>query len=85
MIILLKAREAAPKRGYYYRSWLSVMNSVAMSFDLELHDHLDLHRNGMPCGSLPHECATKTRVWQMLFTLEIMVGGPQGILIQKIL
>ncbi|KAF2096590.1 hypothetical protein NA57DRAFT_42152 [Rhizodiscina lignyota] len=78
MIILLKAREAVPKRGYYYRSWMTVVSSVLMSQELELHEHLELHRNGIPCGATPSECAEKTRIWHMLFILEIMVGGPQG-------
>lgn len=78
MIVLLKAREAVPKRGYYYRSWMTVTSSVLMSQELELHEHFDLHRNGIPCGSPPTECAERTRTWQMLYALEIMIGGPQG-------
>lgn len=50
-----------------------------MAQELDLHEHLDLHRNGIPCGAPPQECAERTRIWQMLFMLEIIVGGPQGL------
>lgn len=79
MIILLKAREAVPKKGYYYRSWTTLTSAVLMAMDLELHEHLGLHQTGMSCGLQPAECAVKTRVWNTLFMLEIMIGGPQGI------
>ncbi|KAF2277497.1 uncharacterized protein EI97DRAFT_375360 [Westerdykella ornata] len=78
MILLLKAREASPKRGYFWRSWMTVVSLVAMGKDLDLHEHHETHQMGRPCGSSVHDCITKTRVWHMLFVLEIMVGGPQG-------
>lgn len=86
MLILLKAREAVPKRGYFYRSWMTVVNSVLMCQELETNEHLDLHADGGTCGLPAHECNEKQRVWEnekqrvwhTLFVLEIMVGGPQG-------
>lgn len=78
MLLLLKARESAPKRGYFYRSWMTVVNAVAMAKDLGLNEHLELHQLGQPCGSKVYECEVKTRTWQMLYILEIMIGGPQG-------
>jgi hypothetical protein len=78
MVLLLKAREASPKRGYFWRSWMAVVGLVAMGKDLELDDHYENHQMGKSCGSTQHECITKTRVWQTLFMLEVMVGGPQG-------
>ena len=78
MILILKAREAVPKRGYFYRSWMTVVNCVAMAKDLDLDSHFELHQMGKSCGSAGHDCVTKTRVWHMLFMLEVMVGGPQG-------
>lgn len=78
LILALKAREAVPKRGYFYRSWMTVVNCVAMSKDLDLDSHFELHQMGKPCGSSAHDCITKTRVWHILFQLEVMVGGPQG-------
>ncbi|KAF2146863.1 uncharacterized protein K452DRAFT_218581 [Aplosporella prunicola CBS 121167] len=78
MILILKAREAVPKRGYFYRSWMTVVNCVAMAKDLDLDSHFELHQMGKSCGSSGHDCVTKTRVWHMLFMLEVMVGGPQG-------
>ncbi|KAL0257401.1 hypothetical protein SLS55_008213 [Diplodia seriata] len=78
LILALKAREAVPKRGYFYRSWMTVVNCVAMAKDLDLDTHFELHQMGKPCGSSAHDCITKTRVWHMLFQLEVMVGGPQG-------
>ncbi|KAF2203750.1 hypothetical protein GQ43DRAFT_366107 [Delitschia confertaspora ATCC 74209] len=78
MILLLKARESVPKRGYFWRSWMTVVNLVAMAKDLELNDHYEMHQMGRPCGSSFADCISKTRVWHTLFVLEIMIGGPQG-------
>jgi hypothetical protein len=77
-LILLKAREGAPKRGYFYRSWMTVVNVVAMAKDLNIHEHKADHDAGQPCGSSAYECVAKTRIWQMLYVLEAMIGGPQG-------
>lgn len=78
MVLLLKAREASPKRGYFWRSWMATVGLVAMAKDLELHEHYDTHKIGKPCGSTPYDCAAKTRVWQMCLIFEVMIGGPQG-------
>lgn len=80
LLLLLKAREAAPKRGYYYRSWMTIKTIVTMAKDLELHQHYADHQAGRECESDPTECLIKTRIWQTIFICEIMVGGPQGIL-----
>lgn len=77
LLILLKAREANPKRGYYYRSWMTLKTVVAMAKDLELDEHLASHRAGRICPDHT-ECLVKTRIWQMCYVGEIMVGGPQG-------
>jgi hypothetical protein len=79
MVLLMKAREASPKRGYFWRSWMATVSLIAMAKDLELHDHYDLHQIGKPCGSTAHDCVAKTRVWQMCMIFEAMIGGPQGI------
>ncbi|KAI1326964.1 fungal-specific transcription factor domain-containing protein [Xylariaceae sp. FL0255] len=78
LLIVLKAREAVPKRGYYYRSWMSIVHCVAMARDLGLDDHFENHQAGKPCGSTPAECLTKTRVWQTIFICETMIAAPQG-------
>lgn len=79
MLILLKAREAVPRKGYYYRSWLTIVHLVQMARDLDLHEHLGIHDEGEDCDAESHEeCATKTRVWHVLFAVELIVGGPQG-------
>lgn len=78
MLILLKARESAPKKGYFYRSWMSVVQAVAMAKDLGLDEHFDDHRAGKSCGSSPTDCITKTRIWQTCFVYELMIGSPQG-------
>ena len=78
MMILIKARESAPKRGYYYRSWITIKKIITMAHDLDLHEHYDQHKQGISCGSDPTECLIKTRIWQTLFILEVMVGAPQG-------
>ncbi|KAL8708303.1 MAG: hypothetical protein Q9220_006778 [cf. Caloplaca sp. 1 TL-2023] len=78
LLLLLKAREAAPKRGYYYRSWMTVRTMVNMAKDLDLHEHYAVHQAGQDCQSDPTECLVKTRIWQTIFICEMMVGGPQG-------
>jgi len=77
-LIILKAREAMPKRGYYYRSWLSIVNCFQMAKDLGLDEHYEDHQEGKDCGSSPAECLTKSRVWQTIFVCENMIAGSQG-------
>jgi hypothetical protein len=78
LLIILKAREASPKKGYYYRSWMSIVNCIAMAKDLGLDEHFDDHKAGKPCGSSAADCLTKTRIWQTIFICELMIGSPQG-------
>lgn len=78
LLLLLKAREAAPKRGYYYRSWMTIKTVIALAQDLELHEHYQNHQAGRDCGADPTECLIKTRIWQNIFVCEMMIGGPQG-------
>ncbi|KAK5124164.1 hypothetical protein LTR85_001867 [Meristemomyces frigidus] len=78
MILLTKAREFIPRRGYYYRSWMSVKYMTTMAFDLSLHEHCDQHRLGNTCKLSKADCMVRTRIWQSLFTLEILIGAPQG-------
>ncbi|CZS95257.1 related to Cutinase transcription factor 1 alpha [Rhynchosporium graminicola] len=78
LLIVLKARESAPKRGYYYRSWMTVVQCVQMAKDLGLDEHFDEHKAGRPCGSDLADCIMKTRIWQTAFVCELMVGSPQG-------
>ena len=78
LLLLLKAREGVPKRGYYYRSWMTCKTAVSMAKDLELQEHFDVHQNGEQCGSDSVECLAKTRVWQTLLVCEMMIGGSQG-------
>lgn len=54
------------------------MNLVAMAKDLGLNEHLKLHQLKEPCDSSTYGCAIKTRVWHVLFVLEIMIGGAQS-------
>lgn len=78
MLIVLKARESAPKRGYYFRSWMTVVSCVQMAKDLGLDEHFEEHKAGRPCGSEIADCVTKTRIWQTIFVVELMIGSPQG-------
>jgi len=78
LLIILKAREAVPKRGYYYRSWMSIVHCVAMARDLGLDEHYQNHKVGKPCGATPADCLTKTRVWQTIFICETMIAASQG-------
>ncbi|KAH7313527.1 hypothetical protein B0I35DRAFT_452010 [Stachybotrys elegans] len=78
LLMILKAREAAPKRGYYYRSWMTVVQCVQMAKDLGLDEHFEDHQVGRPCESTPSECQLRTRIWQTIFVCEVMVGTPQG-------
>ncbi|CAG8974329.1 hypothetical protein HYALB_00006176 [Hymenoscyphus albidus] len=77
-LIILKARESAPKRGYYFRSWMTVVQCVQMAKDLGLDEHYEEHKAGRPCGSDHGDCVTKTRIWQTIFICELMIGSPQG-------
>jgi len=78
MVILTKAREAVPKRGYYYRSWMAVKYMTTMAIDLGLPEHYHPKHEASTCELGPLDCMLRTRIWQTLFILEIMVGGPQG-------
>lgn len=78
LMILTKAREFVPRRGYYYRSWMAVKYMTTMAFDLGLHEHYDQHRVSNGCTLSKSDCAVRTRIWQSLFGLEIWVGAPQG-------
>jgi hypothetical protein len=78
ILLILKARESVPKRGYFWRSWMTVVNMIAMAKELDLSEHYETHQLGKPCGSSFPDCLTKTRVWNSLFMLEVMIGGPQG-------
>ena len=77
LLILLKAREANPKRGYYYRSWMTLKTACTMAKDLELDEHYAAHQARRTCAD-PTECQVKTRIWQAVFCGEIFIGGPQG-------
>lgn len=78
LLLLLKARETAPKRGYFYRSWMTIVHCVQMGIDLGLDEHLEDHEQGRGCDSSPAECQLRTRIWQTCFVCEVMVGAPQG-------
>lgn len=78
LLLLLKAREASPKRGYYYRSWMTVVQCVQMGIDLGLDEHHDDHESGRGCEYNLLECRLRTRIWQTVFVCEVMVGAPQG-------
>jgi hypothetical protein len=78
LLLLLKARESSPKKGYFYRSWQTVKTIISMAKDLDLHEHYGIHAEGRPCNLDSIECLIQTRVWQTLLIVEVMVGGPQG-------
>ncbi|KXT05016.1 hypothetical protein AC578_10337 [Pseudocercospora eumusae] len=78
LVILMKARESIAKRGYYYRSWMTVRYMVTMAIDLDLHEHHDQHASGNGCTLPRTECMLRTRIWQTLFIHEILVGAPMG-------
>lgn len=78
LLLLLKARESMPKKGYYYRSWQTVKTIVSMAKDLDLHEHYGIHHEGRHCSLDPVECLIQNRVWQTLLVVEVMIGGPQG-------
>jgi len=50
LLIILKAREAAPKRGYYFRSWMTVVSCVQMAKDLDWTSILKSTRLADPVG-----------------------------------
>lgn len=81
LLILLKARESLPKKGYFYRSWQTVKTIVSMAKDLDIHEHYSVHAEGKLCDLSPVECLVQTRVWQALLVVEVMIGAPQGMFI----
>ncbi|KAE8348390.1 hypothetical protein BDV28DRAFT_93210 [Aspergillus coremiiformis] len=78
LLLLLKARESVPKKGYYYRSWQTVKTIVSMAKDLEIDEHYNTHAESRLCDLSPIECLVQTRVWQALLVVEVMIGAPQG-------
>ncbi|KAL4927934.1 uncharacterized protein BDV17DRAFT_115691 [Aspergillus undulatus] len=78
LLLLLKARESLPKKGYYYRSWQTVKTIISMAKDLDLHEHYNTHVDERACSLSPVECLVQTRVWQALLVVEVMIGAPQG-------
>ncbi|WZH41875.1 Cutinase transcription factor 1 alpha [Fusarium acuminatum] len=78
LLMILKAREAAPKRGYYYRSWMTIVQCVQMGKDLGLDEHYEDHQAGLSCEYTPVDCQLRKRLWQLVFVCEVMVGAPQG-------
>ncbi|KAL9060473.1 MAG: hypothetical protein Q9162_000646 [Coniocarpon cinnabarinum] len=78
LILVMKARETVPKRGYYYRSWITVQLLIRMGKDLGLHTHNQSHIHGQACKFDTNECVLRSRIWHTLFQIELMVGGPQG-------
>ncbi|KAI1977807.1 hypothetical protein LOZ51_004043 [Ophidiomyces ophidiicola] len=79
LLLLLKAREVAPKNGYYYRSWQLVKTMISMAKDLNIHEHYSYHADGKNCGMESTECLIKSRVWQTLLITEVLIGVPQGL------
>ena len=58
---------------------MMLVNVVAMAKDLELDQHMELHKLGQSCDSSNiYDCVCKTRIWLLLYSLEAMIGGPQG-------
>ncbi|QIW96471.1 hypothetical protein AMS68_001989 [Peltaster fructicola] len=79
LIILMKAREFSQKPGYYYRSWMALKYLTTMAIDLGLNEHPEKHKgSAIACKIDPADCLVRTRVWQTLFILELLIGGPQG-------
>ncbi|KAL4953106.1 hypothetical protein BDW69DRAFT_184805 [Aspergillus filifer] len=78
LLLLLKARESLPKKGYYYRSWQTVKTIISMAKDLDIHEHYNIHMDEKACTLSPVECLVQTRVWQALLVVEVMIGAPQG-------
>lgn len=78
LLLLLKARESNPSKGYFYRSWQTVKTMISMAKDLDIHEHYSLHKDGRTCNLDPVDCLVQTRVWQTLLVVEVMTGGPQG-------
>lgn len=79
LVILLKANEFRAKGGYHYRNWTSITRIVQMGVDLCLDEHMDLHtRNLCPDEGDDSECIVRSRLWNAIFVLELMIGGAQG-------
>lgn len=79
LLLLLKGREAVPKKGYYYRSWMTLKAALSMAKDMDLHEHYETHSEGRDCGLKPTDCLNRNRIWRSLLIVELMIGAPQGI------
>ncbi|RSL44572.1 hypothetical protein CEP54_014632, partial [Fusarium duplospermum] len=51
---------------------------VQMGKDLGLDEHYEDHQAGHSCDFGPAEYQLRTRIWQVIFVCEVMVGAPQG-------
>lgn len=78
LLLLLKGREAVPKKGYYYRSWRTLKAALSMAKDLELDEHSETHFKGNSCDLDPIECLNQNRIWRTILIAELMIGAPQG-------
>ena len=57
---------------------MTIQYMISMAKDLGLDQHNKMHAQGQPCGSDVFDCTLKSRIWHVLFQMEMMVGGPQG-------
>ena len=78
LLIILKARETAPKKGYYFRSWMTIKAIATIAKEYGLAEHLETHEDGQGCSLSPSDCMIQKRVWQTIFVCEMMIGAPQG-------
>ena len=78
LLLLLKAREVAPEYGYFYRSWMLVVQCIQIAKDLRLDEHYANHQIGRYCENSPEYCQLQTRIWQVVFVCSVMIGAPQG-------
>ncbi|OBS20610.1 hypothetical protein FPOA_06961 [Fusarium poae] len=78
LLMILKAREAVTRQGYYYRSWTTVVQCIQMGKDLGLDEHFKHHQAGRPCSHILPDCRLRTQIWRVIFVCEVMVGAPQG-------
>ena len=54
-----------------------------MAKDLKLDEHHDQHMDDGSCNLPTIDCLIKSRVWHMIYTVELIVGGPQGMMLKE--
>ena len=62
---------------------MNIVGMAHMAKDLKLDEHHDQHTDEGGCSLPTIDCLIKTRVWHMIYIVELIVGGPQGMMLMN--